>query len=259
MNKRVALGLVGGLLLSVGLVIGVAAGPSLQSLIMGGHASAAAEVTTPTPSAGAYCQLYIDTVSKDLGVKQSDLQSANKDALQAVINKMYADGKLTQTQKVQAESELAQYAGDPCAALQAIAKQKGAGIAGGASAKAMSGARTALLTAVAGALKMSSSDLQSQLSAGKTVAQVISAKGASKSAVSAAYLKAAQAQFASAVKSGAMTQSQSSMAYSFLQQAVASGHYPLLDKQGGFGGSFGPNGAMSPAGMMAPAGMMWGN
>ncbi len=189
MNKRVALGLVGGLLLSVGLVIGVAAAPSLQSLVMGGHVSAAAEVTTPTPSAGAYCQLYIDTVSKDLGVSQSQLQSANKDALQAVINKMYADGKLTQTQKVQAESALAQYAGDPCAALQAIAKQKGAGMVGGASAKALSGVRTALLSAVAGAMKMSSSDLQSQLSAGKTVAQVISAQGASKSAVSAAYLK----------------------------------------------------------------------
>jgi hypothetical protein len=256
MNKRMALGLAGGLLLVVGLVIGVAAGPSLKALIMGGHASAAAEASTPAPSADAYCQLYIQTVSKDLSVSQSNLQSANKDALQAVINKMYADGKLTLAQKTRAESELAQYASDPCAALQAIAKQKGAGFGASGSAKAMSGVRSALLSAVAGAMNMSSSDLQSELSAGKTVAQIISAKGASKSTVSAAYLKAAQAQLATAVKSGAMTQSQSSMAYSLLQQAVASGHYPLLDAHSGFGGSYG---AMAPAGMMSPAGMMWGN
>ncbi|MGH2502564.1 MAG: hypothetical protein ACRDID_08630, partial [Ktedonobacterales bacterium] len=261
MNKRVALGLAGGLLLVVGLMIGVIVGPSLQALAAGRQASVAV-VTTPTPSASGYCQLYVQTVSKDLGVSQSQLQSANKDALQAVINKMYADGKLSQAQKTQAEQDLTKYASDPCATLQAIAKQKGAGSAtggatGGAATKALSGAHTALLAAVAGALKTSPSALQSELSAGKSVAQVTREKGASNAAVDAAYLKAAQGQLAAAVKAGQMTQAQSKSAYGFLQQAVASGQYPLLDMRGGFG-AMSPAGMNSPAGMMGPAGMMWG-
>lgn len=251
MKNRVALGVAGGLLLAIGLAIGVIVGPGLQALAAGGHPNAAAN--TPTPSASGYCQLYIQTVSKDLGVSQSQLQSANKDALQAVINKMYADGKISQAQKTRAEQELTQYASDPCAAIAAMASHKGAGsVSSGATSEAMSSARSALLTAVAGALHVSSASLQSELNGGKTVAQIISEKGASKSAVNAAYLSAAQGQLNAAVKSGAMTQAQSTSAYSFLQQIVASGHYPLLDRGGDYG-------AMAPAGMAGPAGMMWGN
>ena len=241
MSKRVLLGVGGGLLLAVGLAIGVILGPSLQALAAGGQASAA-KATTPT--VGGYCQLYLDTVSKDLNKSQSQLETANKDALQAVINQMYADGKLTQAQKAQVEQDLSKYSSDPCAALQAAAQAKQAQAASGSQAKAVSGVRTALMTAVAGALNTSSSALQSELSAGKTVAQIITEKGASKSAVDAAYLKAVQAQLANAVSAGTLSKSQSDMAYSFLQQAVASGHYPLLDKGGAYG-------SMLPASMMA--------
>ena len=244
MNKRVLLGVGGGLLLVLGLVVGVIAGPSLQALAAGGQASAAAA----TPTAGNYCQLYEQTVSSKLGVSQSQLESANKDALQAVINKMYADGKMTAAQKAQAEQELKQYATNPCAALQAAAQARQAqGSGAGASSsqtQLIGGARTALLTAVAGAMNISASALQSELSSGKTVAQVITEKGASKSAVDTAYLKSAQSQLSAAVSKGALSQSQSSMAYSFIQQSVASGDYPLLDKGSAFGG-------MLPASMMS--------
>ncbi len=243
MNKRIALGVGGGLLLALGLVVGIIVGPSLQALAAGSHPSAAK--TTPTPN--AYCPLYIQTVSKDLGVSQSSLENANKDAMQSVINKMYADGTITQAQQAQAQQELSQYANDPCAALQAMAAaksaQKGAATTGSQS-QAIQGARAALMSAVAGALNTSSSALQSELSAGKTVAQITSEKGASKSAVDAAYLQAAQAQLAKAVSAGALTQTQSDMAYSLLQQSVSSGHYPMLDADSG---SFG---AGLPASMM---------
>src|SRR5487761_2593766 len=196
MNKRVLLGVGGGLLLVLGLVVGVIAGPSLQALAAGGQASAAA--ATPTA------------------------------------------GKMTAAQKAQAEQELKQYATNPCAALQAAAQARQAqGSGAGASSsqtQLIGGARTALLTAVAGAMNISASALQSELSSGKTVAQVITEKGASKSAVDTAYLKSAQSQLSAAVSKGALSQSQSSMAYSFIQQAVASGDYPLLDKGSAFGG-----------------------
>lgn len=243
MNKRIALGVGGGLLLALGLVVGIIVGPSLQALAAGSHPSAAK--TTPTPD--AYCQLYIQTVSKDLGVSQSSLKSANKDAMQQVINKMYADGTITQAQQAQAQQELSQYANDPCAALQAMAAAKG-GRQGvtvtGSQAQAVKGARAALMSAVAGALNTSSSALQGELSAGKTVAQIISEKGVSKSAVDNAYLQAAKAQLSKAVSDGALTQTQSDMAYTVLQQSVSAGHYPLLDADNG---SFG---AGLPASMM---------
>ena len=199
-----------------------------------------------TPTATGYCQLYEQTVLSNLpGVTQSQLESANQKALQAVINQMYADGKITQAQQAQAQQELTQYAQNPCAALNAIAQAKGAAsdTSNGASsgqAQAIQNARGAILSAVAGAMHIPSATLQSELSAGKTVAQITSEKGASKSAVDAAYLKAAQAQLTKAVSDGALTQAQSDMAATLLQQSVASGRYPLLDaNSGSFGGSFG--------------------
>lgn len=250
MGKRALLGIGGAVLLTLGLVLGIIVGPSLQALAAGGHARAAAQAT---PTAGDYCQLYIQTVSQDTGVSPSQLESANQDALQKVIDKMYADGKLTPAQKAQAEQQLSEYAKNPCAAIQAAAKAHGTGGVGTASSpqtQALKDARAAIVSAVAGALNISPSALESELKAGKTVAQITSEHSASKSAVDAAYLKAVQAQLARAVGDGSLTKTQSDMAYSLLQQQVGGGHYPLLDANHG---SFG---AMTPAGM--PAGMLGG-
>lgn len=232
MSKRVLIGVSGGLLLVVGLVIGVIVGPSLQALAAGAHPTAA----KTTPTATGYCQLYEQTVMKDLGVSQSKLENANKDALQQVIDQMSADGKITPAQKSQAEQALSKYASNPCVALQAAAQQKQAQGASASQSQAVSSARSDLLAAVAGAMNTSSSALQSELSAGKTVSQIISEKGASKSAVDAAYMKAAQAELAKAVSAGQLTQAQADMAATFIQQAVSSGHYPLLDKNDSFSG-----------------------
>lgn len=247
MGKRALLGIGGAALLTLGLVLGIIVGPSLQALAAGSHPRAA----QTTPTAAGYCQLYIQTVSSDLGVSPSTLEGANKDGVQKVIDKMYADGQITPAQKAQAEQQLSEYANDPCAAIQAAMKAKGAHApASSAQSKALTDARAAITSAVAGALNISPSALQSELKAGKTVAQITSEHGASKSAVDAAYLKAAQAQLSAAVSGGELTQAQSDMAYSLLQQQVSAGHYPLLDANTG---SFG---SMSPAGM--PAGMLGG-
>jgi hypothetical protein len=53
MNKRVALGVGGGLLLALGLMIGIIVGPSLQALAAGSHTQAAKTTHTAT----GYCQL----------------------------------------------------------------------------------------------------------------------------------------------------------------------------------------------------------
>lgn len=255
MGKRALLGIGGAVLLTLGLVLGIIVGPSLQALAAGGRPHTASQAT---PTAADYCSLYIQTVSQDTGLSPSQLESANQDALQKVIDKMYADGKLTPAQKAQAEQQLAEYAKNPCAAIQAAMKAHGTGAtstgaASSAQAQAVKDARAAIVAAVAGALNITPSALQSELQAGKTVAQITSEHGAKKSAVDAAYLKAAQAQFAKAVSDGSLTQTQSDMAYSLLQQQVSGGHYPLLDANEGSLGSFG---SMTPASM--PAGMIGG-
>ena len=240
MRQRILVSVGGAALLALGLVVGIIVGPSLQAL------AAAKQTAQPSVAKGDYCALYEQTVVKDLGVSQKQLESANKDAMQTVINQMYADGKITQAQKTQAEKELAQYATNPCAALKQMAAQHQSATGQGTQSQALTTARTAIATATAKALGISQATLQSDLTSGKTVAQLITSQHVQKSAVDAAYLGAVQSLLKQAVTSGEMTQAQSDMAYSYLQSAVAQGHYPLLDKGGA--------GAMAGAGMTGFAG-----
>jgi hypothetical protein len=53
--------------------------------------------------------------------------------------------------------------------------------------------------------------------------------------VNNAYLGAVKSQLAQAVSSGFITQAQSDQAYSVIQQAVANGHYPMLEQGGKWG------------------------
>ncbi|HEX9037135.1 MAG TPA: hypothetical protein VF808_09125 [Ktedonobacterales bacterium] len=234
MRQRIVLGAGGAVLLALGLVIGVIVGPSLQALAAGGQAR---QATKAQVAKGDYCALYEQTVAADLNVSQSQLESANKDALQKVINQLYADGKITQAQKTKAEQELSQYASNPCAALKAIQAQRASGQ--GANSASLSTARASILTATAKALGLTSAALQTKLASGMTVAQVTAAQHAQKSGVDAAYLAAVQGLLKRAVTGGAMSQSQADLAYSYIQGLVAQGHYPLLDKGGenmqGFG------------------------
>lgn len=230
MRKRILVAVGGAALLALGLVVGIIVGPSLQALAAGKQPAqpSAAKVTK-----GDYCALYVQTVANDLGKSQSQLASANKDALQKVINQMYADGAITQKQKAQAEQSLAQYAADPCAALKQAAAQRQSGQ--GTQSQALTTARTTLETATAKALGISQATLQSDLASGKTVAQLIKTQNVQKSAVDSAYLGAVQGLLKQAVASGDMTQTQSDMASTYIQAAVAQGQYPLLDAKSGAG------------------------
>lgn len=247
MNNRIALGIGGGLLVVVGLMLGIVLGPSLQALANGSHVSAA----KANPAADPYCQLYEQTVMRDLGVSQSQLENANKDGMQSVIDKLYADKKITQAQKAQAEQQLSQYASNPCVALKTLGKHAaGSSFAGATGSAAFGAARTAVVTAVASALHLTPAALETDLQNHQTIAQITTAQGVSKASVDAAYLSAVKAQLTNAVSKNELTQAQSDMAYSGLQQAVASGQYPLLDSKGG------ADGMSFPAGM--PSGMIGG-
>lgn len=226
-NKRVLLGLGGVGLFAAGLLAGMLTSGGIPAF-----AATGSQQSTP-PAKGAYCQTYLNTLANDLHVTQAQLLAANKDALQKTIDQMAADGKITAAQKTKLEQRLDKLSSNPCALLAARPKAGGPGAgAHGAFGPLGQAARQQLEQAVAGALKISTSTLEADLAAGQTILQIAQAQHVDISAVNSAYLNAAKAALASAVSSGALAQAQSDAAYSMLQKAVASGHYPLLEGRG---------------------------
>ncbi len=235
--RRVLVGVGAVALLLVGAAVGfVAAGPLRAASAAPGASTGGS--ATPSASNSAYCTLYLQTLEKDLGVSQSKLVSANQDAVTKVINKLYADGKITAAQKTKALNDLKNNASNPCAAL-AFTHVGGPGAHGGPGAGLGASARTAIETAVAKALNISTTTLESDLQAGQTISQIATAQKVNINTVNTAYLNAVQAQLNAAVKAGDITQTQANNVYTAVKNAVANGDYPLLD-HGGFGrGPFG--------------------
>lgn len=234
MKKHMLLGLAGGALLLVGVLAGVVFGDNLRALAAGN--TPAAPKATPG-NQNSYCQMYLDTLAKDLGVTPDKLKSANQDAAQKVINQMASDGKITADQKARLTQALQKYASSPCAFVDMRAARKGLGDGAGLQ-QAFAPARAAVESAVAGSLKISTSTLKSDLAAGQTIPQIAAAQKVNISDVNTAYLNAVKTQLANAVSAGMITQSQSDAIYARVQQAVQSGHYPLLG-MGGHSGRFG--------------------
>ncbi|HLY29773.1 MAG TPA: hypothetical protein VKQ36_01975 [Ktedonobacterales bacterium] len=219
-------------LLLVGLVMGVFLGGPLSAFAAGGTST-----PTPAPTSStqqSYCQLYVQTLAQNLGVSVSKLESAHQAAAQKVINQMYADGKITAAQKTKLLNRLKANSSNPCAALAGLPRGHGAGSGNGAF---VAGAHAAIVSAVARSLNISTTTLESDLHAGKTIPQIASAQHVSLSAVNTAYLNAVQTQLNDAVKQGLITQTMANTAYTNVKNAVAQGQYPLL--KGGPGGPHG--------------------
>jgi hypothetical protein len=214
------LGLVGSGILLIGLIVGALLGGGLPALASSnGNAPA-----TATPTANQhYCQLFMQTLASNLHVSQSQLESATQAALKTTIEQAVKDGKITQDQ---ATKLLNQIDAHPCAAMGHMYRHHDQ--YGGALANA----HQAILSAVAAKLNLSATTLQSDLASGQTLPQIAAAQHVSMADVNAAYLSAVHAQLATAVSSGGITQQQANQAYTKVQQAVASGHYPLLEGRG---------------------------
>lgn len=226
------------------LVLG-AAGLFLAGLLIGGlssgvlgafaatgqqsHAAAKAAATKPPfdpRDAARYCQIYEQKVIEETGLSAATLEKANADGLQAVLDQMEKDGKITGAQKAQLQQALAQLRSQPC---QNLANLK-AGTPTTAQKQALTDARASIVAAVAGALKLPVATLEADLKAGQTVTSLAKAQGVALDTVKGAYLDAAKAQLAKAVSGGTITQGQSDLAYGALQNAVAAGHFPLLEQ-----------------------------
>lgn len=223
MRKRILMGAAGAVLLVAGFVGGMFASGGIPAFAATNKANA---VTTASAK-NNYCQLYINTLAGDLGVSTSKLQSANADAAQKVLNQMQQDGKIIAAQKAKIEQQLQNAGQHPCAALQAALARGHAKTA--KAGPALSAARQQIETAVAGAMNLPVATLQQDLANGQTVAQIASAQKVSISTVNTAYINAVKSALSSAQSSGLITQQQSDMLLSRIQQAVNAGHYPGLE------------------------------
>src|SRR5262249_4616912 len=224
-RKQLLLGLAGGGLLVIGVLAGMLFGDNLRALAAGANTSNAQ--ATPGDKA-SYCQLYLQKVASELGVTTDKLKSANRDAAQAVIDQLASDGKISATQKTELTQALQKYANSPCAFVnvRGLRHDLDHDIR-----RALAPARAAAVAAVAGALKISATALESDLAAGQTIPQIATAQKVQVSDVNRAYLNAIKAQLASAGSKGTLTQDQSNRVFGKVQQAVQDGHYPLLSRE----------------------------
>lgn len=226
-HRRLLLGIGAGGIFVAGLLAGMIASGGIPAFAAGSPSG-----SSPSGSGNKYCQTYLSTLASELHVTQRQLAQDNQAAIQKTLDQMQADGKITAAQKAQIEQRLQNAWQHPCALLGRALKpgRGGPGGLGGHLGAQLSGARQQIEAAVAPTLKLSAATLDSDLAAGQTIAQIAKAQGVSVSAVNTAYESAVQAALKTAVANGTLTQAQSTALYGKVQQAVAAGHYPLLER-----------------------------
>ncbi len=240
--NRWILALAGAGIFLAGLLIGtLSSGGGLFAFAAGSspsHATAqrvtAQASMTPalsTQDAARYCATYEQTVEQETGLSAATLEKANYDGLVAVLDQMVKDGKMTAPQEAQIKQQLDQLKTAPCDHLGQLSK--GAAPTS-AQQQALANARSAIVAAVANALHLTPDALQTDLKSGQTIPAIASAQHVSLDTVNKAYLDAVDAQIDSAVNNKLLTTGQADQLKTMIQQAVAAGHYPLLE-----GGAYG--------------------
>jgi hypothetical protein len=211
----------------------VAGGVAAIVLAGGGAAVAATAFTSPSARDSA----IISDAAGQLGIQPSALSSALTKAIDDQINAAVTAGQLSQSQASALESRLA--SGD----LPLFG-----GLLGGAGAGGRFGGE---LSAAATYLGLTSSQIQSDLRGGQTLAQIAnSTTGKSSSGLVTALVSAVESNLGSAVSAGKLTSSQEQTIESNLQQEVTNlvnGTGPAAGGHGRFG--FGPGGMGAPGGM----------
>ena len=179
-------------------------------------------------------QVLLDAAAKTMNITTTELQTqlqngqtiaqlaqAHGTTEQAVTNAVLAAAKAQLDQAVKAGTLTQAQADSSYAQLQQRGAQilvGGRGGPGGAEGGATS---QAMLAAAAKTMNITTTELQTQLRSGQTIAQLAQAHGTTEQAVTSAALAAAKAQLDQAVKAGTLTQAQADSSYAQLQQRGA--------------------------------------
>lgn len=246
--------------------IALAAGAMTALTITGAGALAYADTTPPTGPTGAGHEGrphgpradLLGTAAKALGVSTDELKSqldggktvaqvaqdkgvdlnavitALTDAVNASLDQAVTDGKMTADEATQKKADVTQRVTD---FVNGVKPEKGPGGRG-----EHRGPKADVLAAAAGALNMSTADLQSALQGGKTIAQVAQDKGVDPNAVITAVTDAITTSIDQAVADGKMTADKAAEekteAKDHATHMVNEG--PRAEGKGGRGGPGGP-------------------
>ena len=202
-----------------------AAGALIAAALVGGtligsaFAQSSPSPTTDTTKGAAYCQTFLDTFASKLGVSTDALLPAAKAAATAAVDAAVAAGDLTAEVGAEMKTRIAAAEGDGCALFGArfghFAHKVGRHVFTGD-----------LLDAAAGALKLSTDELTTQLRSGKSLKEVAAAQSVDYATVSKAVTAAAKADLDKAVAAGTLTQDRADQMLSRLSDALASGDFP---------------------------------
>jgi 3-hydroxyacyl-CoA dehydrogenase len=175
---------------------------TLAAAVIGVAAVQAAPSPSPSATAGkSYAQVFVEKLAAILHLSTTQTQDALKQAELQTVDQMLKDGKITQQQADALKARIN--------AGQGLGLWRSFDRPGFKADRALlNDLRTAELTAVASALHMSGSDLQSALRSGKTLSELETQQKVSDSAVKAAMKNAAKGVLDKAVKAGTITQAQ---------------------------------------------------
>jgi polyhydroxyalkanoate synthesis regulator phasin len=214
-SKKIFIVIGGATLILMGLLVGAFfAGPLLASASSGNNQSAsAASATTGT---NAYCTQYQQNLANELHIPVSTLQQDQKTAIDATINQMVKDGKLTQSQATAIEARVNAHQ-----ACTGKGKPAGRFIAG----QFLQKYRSAIENSIASGLHLTAAQLTTQLQSGQSLSQIATAQHISATQLHTIVVNAVQSALKQAVSSGDLTQAQ---ANSFSQ--LLSSHPQFLNR-----------------------------
>jgi polyhydroxyalkanoate synthesis regulator phasin len=213
MHMKKIFWIVGGSVLLVAAILFGAffAGPLLASAHTGQSNTPAA--STPATTTNPYCEQYLQDLANRLHVSVSTLQQDKLGAREDVLAQMVKDGKLTQSQATAIENKLQSH--QACTG-------KSSGIVGrGVVLNSLKQYLPAAENQVAQGLKLTSSQLTTDLKNGQSLTQIAKAQGVSSAQLHTIVLNAAQSAVNQAVKDGNLTQAQANAFMTTLQQHPA--------------------------------------
>ncbi len=197
---------------------------------------ATAPVDAAAPAAGAageYCAEFRRAFAANLGVEESALAPAAKQAAISTIDAAVAVGRMTKAAGDRLKARIDKAAADGCALLAGRLGRAGAVV----------GAAKDGLTAAAGALDMTPAELGAKLRGGKSLKEIAAATGVPYDTVSAAVLASVKADLDAAVAAGTIKQARVDRILARLEKNLADGR--LRNTR--------PEVPAAPAGSAAPA------
>jgi hypothetical protein len=145
--------------------------------------------------AGEYCDVYLDTLASELGVRRDDLLPASKSAAEAAIDAAVAAGDLDEERAATLKDRIAGIDEAGCGLVGGIGKAFGRGFGHGF-------VRADVLDAAADALGIESAELMDLLADGASLQEVADEKGVAYDTVKSDVLAALDADLDTAVNNG---------------------------------------------------------